>query len=411
MSVITVFRASFCRGEEVCRAAAAELGYRVLTDEEVVERAAADSGQSAARVRKAFTGTPGLSLSPGLARARLVAHLGRAVAERLDGDGILLDGRSGLLVPTRVTHVLRVGLVASTEHRREVAVGSGLPEKKADRQLHEDDLAAAEWAKHVTGRGPWDQRQYDLRLPMHELDVARAAGMIATNAGRRTVAVSRFSQAAWADFRLATDAAVTLTEAGHEVDVECEKGVLTALVNHSVLNLDRYAEKLASVLGERPGVTEVRAKAGPRYPAGTFYREEEFQLPTKVLLVDDESEFVMALSERLQMRDIGSSVALNGEEALSLVETEEPEVVVLDLRMPGVDGIEVLRRLQRDHPAVQVIILTGHGTEEDEALAMDLGAFAYLQKPVDIEQLTRTMEAAYEKIRRGQADEEPEGDG
>jgi len=71
--------------------------------------------------------------------------------------------------------------------------------------------------------------------------------------------------------------------------------------------------------------------------------------------------------------------------------------MVLDLKMPGIDGMEVLRRVRQAYPQVQVVMLTGHGSEKDEAEARRLGAFAYLQKPVDIEKLVRTLKDAYKK--------------
>jgi two-component system response regulator CpxR len=80
------------------------------------------------------------------------------------------------------------------------------------------------------------------------------------------------------------------------------------------------------------------------------------------------------------------------------VENEPPEVMVLDLKMPGIDGIEVLRQVKQIHPEVEVIILTGHGSAREEQLARELGAFAYLRKPVDLDVLTRTMQAAYLKL-------------
>lgn len=119
----------------------------------------------------------------------------------------------------------------------------------------------------------------------------------------------------------------------------------------------------------------------------------------KVLLVDDEEDFVKALAERLRMRDLGSEIALNGEKALEVVEDEVPDVMVLDLRMPGIDGLEVLRRVRKAYPQVQIIILTGHGTVKDEREARKLGAYEYLQKPVDIDVLVKTLREAYrEKV-------------
>jgi DNA-binding NtrC family response regulator len=117
----------------------------------------------------------------------------------------------------------------------------------------------------------------------------------------------------------------------------------------------------------------------------------------KVLMVDDEEDFVTTLAERMKMRDLESDVALNGEQALQFVKDDVPDVMVLDLKMPGIDGMEVLRRVRQAYPRVQVIILTGHGSEKDEAEARRLGAFAYLQKPVEIEKLVRTLKDAYKK--------------
>jgi DNA-binding NtrC family response regulator len=107
----------------------------------------------------------------------------------------------------------------------------------------------------------------------------------------------------------------------------------------------------------------------------------------RVLFVDDEEDFVRTMAERMEMREVGSDVALDGEQALAMLEDEVPDVMVLDLRMPGIDGMEVLRQVRKLYPQLQVIIMTGHGSDKDEAEARRLGAFDYLRKPVDINQL------------------------
>jgi len=117
----------------------------------------------------------------------------------------------------------------------------------------------------------------------------------------------------------------------------------------------------------------------------------------KVLLVDDEEEFVKTLAERIEMREVKSGVALNGEEALKAMDEDLPDVMVLDLKMPGIDGLEVLRRAKKAYPGVQIIMLTGHGSEKDEKEARRLGVFEYLQKPVEFEKLMRTITKAYKK--------------
>ena len=119
----------------------------------------------------------------------------------------------------------------------------------------------------------------------------------------------------------------------------------------------------------------------------------------RVLLVDDEEEFVSALSERLRLRGIEADSALNGEEALARLVEKEFEVVILDVMMPGLGGLEVLRQIKLIHPNTQVILLTGHGSTREGIEGMRLGAFDYLIKPVDIEEMLAKMKEAAKAAR------------
>ena len=121
----------------------------------------------------------------------------------------------------------------------------------------------------------------------------------------------------------------------------------------------------------------------------------------RVLLVDDEEEFVSALSERLMLRGIEVESALNGEEALARLVEKEFEVVILDVMMPGLGGLEVLRQIKTTHPNTQVILLTGHGATREGIEGMRLGAFDYLIKPVDIEEMLEKMKEAAKTARTG----------
>jgi DNA-binding NtrC family response regulator len=123
----------------------------------------------------------------------------------------------------------------------------------------------------------------------------------------------------------------------------------------------------------------------------------------KVLLVDDEEDYVKTMAERMEMRDQGSDVALNGEEALSMLEEDVPDVMVLDLRMPGIGGMEVLENVKTNFPEVEVIILTGHGSDKEEVEARRLGAFEYLKKPVDIAELMEVIRRAGQAKKKAQA--------
>ena len=121
----------------------------------------------------------------------------------------------------------------------------------------------------------------------------------------------------------------------------------------------------------------------------------------RVLLVDDEEEFVSALSERLMLRGIEVDSALNGEEALALMVEKVFEVVILDVMMPGLGGLEVLKQIKSTHPNTQVILLTGHGSTREGIEGMRLGAFDYLIKPVDIEEMLTKMKEAADTTRTG----------
>ena len=121
----------------------------------------------------------------------------------------------------------------------------------------------------------------------------------------------------------------------------------------------------------------------------------------KVLLVDDEVEFVDTLGQRLKMRGLAVDIVYDGEQALSFVKKTEPDVIVLDLKMPGLHGIEVLKEVKKLKPHVQVIILTGHGTDKDDEEARKLGGFDFMRKPADIELLVAKINEAFtEKFER-----------
>lgn len=110
-----------------------------------------------------------------------------------------------------------------------------------------------------------------------------------------------------------------------------------------------------------------------------------------VLLVDDEQEFASTLAERLSLRGIRVRVAGSGREALDCIAEEVPQVVILDLMMPGMSGLEVLDRIKSSYPDVQVILLTGMGSAGDGVKGKQMGAFDYLMKPLDIEGLIQRI--------------------
>lgn len=114
----------------------------------------------------------------------------------------------------------------------------------------------------------------------------------------------------------------------------------------------------------------------------------------KILIVDDEKDFAEALAERLELRGLEAEVRTDGEAALAFISETPPDVVILDIKMPGIDGFEVLRRIKASHPQLPVILLTGHSSIKDGIRGMELGANDYLLKPINIQELITKVEAA-----------------
>lgn len=117
-----------------------------------------------------------------------------------------------------------------------------------------------------------------------------------------------------------------------------------------------------------------------------------------ILLVDDKEEFVSALSNRLLLHGMEVHTATKGEDALAMLQEKTTDVVVLDVVMPGMGGLETLRRIKETYPHIQVILLTGHASTKEGIEGMRLGAFDYLMKPVDIEVLIAKMKACIKAI-------------
>ena len=134
------------------------------------------------------------------------------------------------------------------------------------------------------------------------------------------------------------------------------------------------------------------------------------RIPTKVLIVDDEKDFVEMLS--LRLNEVGEKVssAYSGQECLETLEKADIDVIILDIKMPGMDGIETLKEIKKRFPLVEVIMLTGHGSTETAVEGMKSGAFDYLMKPADFDDLTAKLEGARkrkdeqeERIRKAEA--------
>ena len=402
MAVITIFSGSFCKEDLVVREVILKTGYKPVTDREIVAMASRASGIAETKIGRTFSAKTSVFNKFTHEKELSIAHLRFAIAEMLSEDNLLISGFASQLIPDEVSHVLRVCLIADMKYRiSEAAKEGGMHEKDALKFIQKHDGDRAAWINTLFRKNdPWDPGLYDMIIPVDKTEIEEIAALIKENTDKDIVRPTERSKKAVEDFLLGARVDVALAKEGHNVGVKAKDGALTLTINKHVLMLSRLEEELKSIAGKVSGVKSVETGVGAGFHQTDVYRKYDFEMPSKVLLVDDEREFVQTLSERLLMRDMGSAVAYDGESALSMVREDEPEVMILDLKMPGIDGIEVLRRVKETNPEIEVIILTGHGSDEDRKVCMDLGAFAYLHKPVNIDTLSETLKKANEKVQR-----------
>jgi DNA-binding NtrC family response regulator len=131
--------------------------------------------------------------------------------------------------------------------------------------------------------------------------------------------------------------------------------------------------------------------------AETYETEEEGMEGIRVLIVDDEEDFRITLANRLKKRKFAVLEAEDGLRALEIIRTYPVDVAIVDIKMPGLDGLETLKRIKEINPLVEVIMLTGHASVESGIEGMKLGAFDYLMKPCDINDLVLKIEDAYQQ--------------
>ncbi|MCP3875971.1 MAG: response regulator [Desulfobacteraceae bacterium] len=401
MSVITIFNGIFCNEEAVINDIVESTGFRLITDSNIIEKASELSGLHKDKIRKAFSSTPSIFNQFTHEKETSIAYLRLALAQILNDKSIIISGYSGLLIPDTITHVLRVCLIANAAFRLNKGTQEQeLSEKKIIQLIADEDHNKSAWTNQLfSTNDPWNPALYDIVLPMGKTQSAKASALIEENLLKDALRQTNDSMAAVNDFMLAANTGVALVNAGHNVGVQAKKGKIVLTINKQVLMLSRLEEELKAITRKVPDVLSIEIHVETENQPSHLYRKLNSELPSKVLLVDDEREFVQTLSERLQMRDMGAAVVYDGKSALELIQIDEPEVMIIDLKMPEIDGMEVLKQVKQIRPEIQVIVLTGHGSEQDEQRCMDIGAFAYMQKPVDINILSQILKDAHKKYK------------
>ncbi len=397
MSSIALFHAIFTEEEEIRDQIAAASGYKIIQDTDIVNEVCQKYDVGKEKVERALQGPTSIFNKFTHERQRITAYMKLIVAEKCNEPGIIWSGYITQLIPSAITHVLKVGLFDEKGKRIQRAITIGLNEKGALKSIKKNDTSQNEWTDFLFQLTASDSSLYDIVIPVGKHNTESVVQLIMENYNKPAVLMNEESRLAVDDMIIVGKVELALLDKGYVTEVESSKGEVTLCVNKSVHNFSKLTEILTIITKEVSGVKGVIVSKGKDYFV-SVYRDEEFVLPPKVLLVDDEKEFVQTLSDRLNTRNYGSCPVFDGEEALSIIGNETPDVMVLDLKMPNLSGVDVLRKTKEKKPEVEIIILTGHGSEEDKKICMALGAYAYLQKPIDIKELAVVIDKAYKKV-------------
>ncbi|MFH1530129.1 MAG: response regulator [Pseudomonadota bacterium] len=407
MSIISLFSASHSHGCEVAQGVRDRLGYDLLSNEQLLAAASERFQVPVDKLKHAMHGPVSVFNKLTHERERNLAYIRATLAELIQRDDLVYHGFAGHLLPRDLQNLLRVCLVAKLDYRAALAAqGDGIAAETAKKLVAKEDDERKRWTLYLFGLSPWAKELYDILLPMDSTAVDAAVATIAEHAGKPPIKTMKASQKCMKDFLLTARVQLALALKGQDVDldVSSDDGVVTVTLNRNVVRLKHFENELRGMVLGVSGTEEMRMVLGPHFHPRSRYEKMVEEAMPKFLLVDDEKEFVLTLSERLESRNLGSAIAYDGEEAMSIMEVDAPDVMVLDLKMPGIDGLEVLRRVKRERPATEVIILTGHGSDQEKRQAMELGAFAYLEKPANIDVLAETMKQAYSKTQKTKGD-------
>lgn len=406
MNVITIVSPKGCSENQLIKRICDRTNFQLVTDDEVFSELAKRLKTTQEKIRDCIV-QPGLfSQINKLKNKQKLCLFKLVIGEKTQEGSKVYFGLGSYFFPMGLGNILRLSFGADLHYRiGNYAKDERVSIEKAEKVVRQYDKMLVEFTKRYFNKSPFDTSLFDANIDVSKYKKEEVIDkIIELQKLKSSGAKAEYGQS-FEDFILANKIQLWYLEKSEDVDVECGKNKIKIYLNKvkylSSKNMENYIENIRKMLPDFIGNKEVEITIGKGFdypqPFGVELRETR-----KVLLVDDEVDFVDTLSERLQARWFKTAVTYSGEEALDKIEEDQPDVMILDLKMPGIDGIEVLRRVKQTHPDTEVIILTGHGSEKEKQLAFELGAFAYLEKPVDIELLSATIRKAYDKVSRKQ---------
>ncbi|MFH2059735.1 MAG: response regulator [Pseudomonadota bacterium] len=399
MSILAITSGLYSNAGDTVNMLSKRFNSRILTDADIIEKTHQTHDIKLSTLQKVIESKAIAFNDFTHEKEKCFALIKKTLSDYASSGNCIFHGILGHLIPKEISHVMRVLIITDKKTRIENGSTShGLSEKEATRDIEKADKYAALWTNFLFSKKAWDESLYDIVIPTDKMDSEEAVILVSKNMEKLLSNKDDLIKKEISDFKLISDVDVVLSEIGQGLLAKVDNGNIEVTIDKKVMMLTKFQQKIINTVEQVSGVKSVETKIGHNYYKGNIIHNYEFETPLRILLVDDEKEFVQTLSERLKMRQFTSEIAYNGQEALDFTDQEDTEVMILDLKMPGIDGFEVLKKIKQTKPDIEVIILTGHGTEKDKKTCMDLGAFAYLQKPADIDLITDTMKKAYDKI-------------
>ncbi|TYT76082.1 response regulator [Desulfobotulus mexicanus] len=396
MTILSLFSVRYAGSESLVDDLCQKTRSRIFRDTDIIERCSLRHHIKPAILKKALYSGTSVFNNFTHEKEYATACLRATLADLLETEGQIFTGHTALLLPFSLSHVLRIHITAGRRWRIMQAKAMGTTEKEAEEDIRRHDTITALWTRHLWKKPSMDKDHFHMILTMDKAENPLEEILETMTQPRHQIT----KEGRWImeDFRLRTRVELELNLAGHDVEVDVFQGRVRLTIEKKFPHPSKLANELHSIVSASPGVQEVEICIGPVSTDARNYHRYDAAVACKVLLVDDEKEFVQTLSERLRMREYPSHAVFSGKEALDLLETDAPDVMVLDLMMPGINGFEVLRRTRQKYPDIEIIILSGHGSETDRQRCMDMGAFACLQKPADINELKATINKAHARI-------------
>ncbi len=400
MFIISIISSKGCNEELIIQKLKELTGFELVTDDDVLKKVEEKYKVDKDKVKTSIFKPMSFVTFDKLKHKKHLCMFKISLAEILIDFNKIYYGFGTYFIPEDLKNILKVCLGCDKAYRignyaRNNLVSLYISEKA----IKEYDKLLLLFSRYHLNKQPFSPVYFDVNIDVSKYNPEDVAFKIFELIRCKSVEKIEVEKTKLNDFLIATQIQFHFLQQGEDVDAIFKNGKLTILLKKYKILMENYYKQIKEKIPSHSEIKEVEVIPGKEITI-TSSMTMKLEKPQKVLLVDDEVEFVDTLSERLQSREFKTAVAYSGEEAIESLNRDLPDVIILDLKMPGIDGLEVLRRVKKEHPETEVIILTGHGSEREKNIAFELGAFAYLEKPVNIELLSETIRKAYEKVYR-----------